>query len=168
METKNFGISKPCGPWFDHHVGCGPDAMVSEALDNIDAALSDGGMRKTVSVAISSAQILTMKAVPVEIVPAMWGFVAQPIAAMIQYIPVSIDYALGDATSLYIGSDVNPISVTNVLSPISATVLDSQDDRVRDDLHFLRLARQKRSASTKLTGRVWYLRETRGSHRSPR
>lgn len=121
--TKNLQICKPDRRFLDRHPGCGEDGLVSEMLDNVDAALSAGGQLKTVSVPISSAQLLAMKGVPVELVPAVPGLIAMPLSAAIQYKPVSVDYALGDATSLYMGSEVNPISVTNVLAPIAADIL---------------------------------------------
>jgi hypothetical protein len=104
METTtNLGICKPSARWEDEHPGgCGFAGVVSEALDNIDSALSSGGMLRTVSVEVSSAQLLAMKATPVVVVPAMDGFAVYPISAVINYYPVSVDYALGDATSLCI------------------------------------------------------------------
>lgn len=122
--TASYGIYKPGVHWVDENPGQGAAEMVSQALDNLDAALSGGGRLGTKSVAISSAQLLNMKAAPVEIIAAMSGFAALPLSAAIQYIPVSVDYVLGDATFLYIGSAVNPITVTNALAPISASVLD--------------------------------------------
>jgi hypothetical protein len=80
-------------------------------------------MLRTVRVEISSAQLLAMKGIPVVLIPAASGSAPMPLAASLQYIPVSADYALGDTTSLYIGSAVNPISVTNVLAPIPADIL---------------------------------------------
>jgi hypothetical protein len=81
-------------------------------------------MLRTVRVEVSAAQLLAMKATPVVVVPVLGGFAVYPISAVINYYPVSVDYALGDATSLYIGSAVNPISVTNVLPPIPAAILN--------------------------------------------
>jgi hypothetical protein len=122
--TENLNIYKPGVHWLDENPGQGPAAMVSQALDNIDSALSSGGAFKTASVSISSAQLLAMMGTPVQILPAMPGCIVQPMAAMFQYIAVTTGYALGDATSLYIGSVVNPIDVTNVLQPIPGTILD--------------------------------------------
>jgi hypothetical protein len=122
-KTSGYGICKPSARWEDAHPGCGVAGLVGEMLDNIDTALSSGGTLKTISVAISSDQLLAMKAAPIELIPAVSGVAVMPLAASLQYIPVSADYALGDATSLYIGSSVNPISVTNVLPPIAADQL---------------------------------------------
>jgi hypothetical protein len=121
--TTNYKICKPGSRWLDNNPGCGVAEIVAEALDNVDAAFSSGGQFRTISVLISSAQLLAMKAVPIELVPAMPGFVIKPSDAAIQYIPVSVDYALGDATSLYIGSAVNPTDTTNVIPPIPAAIL---------------------------------------------
>lgn len=121
--TTNYQIYKPGVHWVDENPGRGPSEMVAQALDNIDAALSAGGTMKTVSVAVSSAQLLAMKATPVELIAAAPGVAVMPLSVVLQYLPVSVDYALGDATSLYIGSDVNPISVTNVLPPLAADQL---------------------------------------------
>jgi hypothetical protein len=109
-KTKGYEICKPTSArWEDAHPGCGVDGLVSEMLDNIDAALSSGGTLKTIAVPISSAQLLAMKGMPVVLIPAVSGVAVMPLGASLQYIPVSADYALGDATLLYIGSSVNPI-----------------------------------------------------------
>lgn len=123
-KTANYEICKPSVRYLDEHPG-GPGlpGLVSEMLDNIDDAMSSGGTLKTVRVAISAAQLLSMKAAPVTLIPAASGSAPMPLAASLQYKPVSADYALDDATSLYIGSSVNPISVTNVLPPIPADIL---------------------------------------------
>lgn len=121
--TTNYGIYKPGVHWVDENPGQGAAEMVSQALDNVDGALSGGGRLKTVSIPVSSAQLQVMKATPVVLIAATSGLAVMPLAAVIQYIPVSADYSLGGATSLYIGSAVNPISVTNVLPPIPADLL---------------------------------------------
>jgi hypothetical protein len=121
--TTNYGIEKPGLHWLDENPGQGSAAMVSQALDNIDAAFSSGGRLKTFSVAISSAQLQNMLGTPIVLIPAVSGVAVMPLAAVLQYLPVSADYALGDATKLYIGSAVNPISVTNVLPPVPADIL---------------------------------------------
>jgi hypothetical protein len=123
-KTANYEICKPSARYFDDHPG-GPGlaGFVGEMLDNIDDALSSGGRLKTITVEISSDQLLAMKAAPVVLIAAVSGVAPMPLVASLQYKPVSADYALGDATSLYIGSAVNPISVTNVLPPIPADIL---------------------------------------------
>lgn len=123
-KTANYEICKPSARYFDEHPG-GPGlpGLVSEMLDNLDDALSSGGRFKTVSIAISAAQLSALKGTPAVLIPAVSGVAVIPLAASLQYIPVSADYALGDATFLYIGSSVNPISVTNVLPPIPADIL---------------------------------------------
>jgi hypothetical protein len=123
QKTSNYEICKPGHNWLDQRPGLGWAEYVGEALDNIDDAMSSGGRLKTYTVAISSAELLAMKGSPVVLIPAVSGSAPMPLGASLQYIPVSADYALGEATSLYIGSSVNPISVTNILPPIPADIL---------------------------------------------
>lgn len=78
-------------------------------------------------VQISSAQLKNMKALPITILPALpSGVMAQPLFATFQYKPVSVDYELGDAGNLFIGSAVQPTSLYT-LAPLAADILDGSN-----------------------------------------
>lgn len=77
-----------------------------------------------VVVPVTSAQLLNMKASPIVLISALGaGFTIHPTQVIFQYLPVSVDYTLGDATGLYIGSVVNPLSL-NTVQAIPATILN--------------------------------------------
>ena len=69
-----------------------------------------GGAR--IDVPISSAQLKRMKTSPIVILPPIGaGFFPQEDFAVFRYKPVSVDYSIGDATKLYIGSIAAPASL---------------------------------------------------------
>lgn len=102
-------------------------------IDDANGWLYNGGVHissadllthvNSVSVDVSSDDLLNAKAAPIVLIPALdSGFIVVPTTAIFQYKTVATDYTLGDATQLFIGSSVNPL-VVDVLLPIPATIL---------------------------------------------
>lgn len=76
-----------------------------------------------VQVQVSSADLLNLKANPKVLLPSLGtGVLAQMLFGIFQYKPNTVDYSIGDAANLVIGSAVNPANL-NSLQPISASVL---------------------------------------------
>lgn len=117
--TPNYGFQLFPANWFDQHTGLGAIDLANALLNNVDSVLSAARVR----VLISQSQLQNMKATPPVILPALPpGVMAEVLFATIQYVPVSADYAIGDAANLFIASAVNPTSLF-VVSPFAASIL---------------------------------------------
>jgi len=98
-QTTHYSISKPPSTWSELHPGKGPEEMVAEALDNVDAALYTSGGGTTV-LTVSISTVLTQAAVSVKATAGVGGItITLPSATAGQSVKVKkMDSALGAVT----------------------------------------------------------------------